>query len=198
MFSHYLLTQIIIRTLFPIVIFFAHSSNLLASENQPDTGSALLTGILSLRLEGVSLNMSQTEIQTKLQAAGYTQVSPITFIKELPLPGGRQSIYRIEFEHTPSISKLGYFRSESGGRNKSPVTESRPIPEQEAKSANELYELVCSQASDEIKSVRACESVSEASIRFGEGNPLALSPSITAQLAASASSMSLSIVHHKQ
>ena len=198
MFSHYLLTQIIIRTLFPIVIFFAHSSNLLASENQPDTGSALLTGILSLRLEGVSLNMSQTEIQTKLQAAGYTQVSPITFIKELPLPGGRQSIYRIEFEHTPSISKLGYFRSESGGRNKSPVTESRPIPEQEAKSANELYELVCSQASDEIKSVRACESVSEASIRFGEGNPLALSPSITAQLAASASSMSLSIVHHQQ
>ena len=130
MFSHYLLTQIIIRTLFPIVIFFAFLSNLLASENQPDTGSALLTGILSLRLEGVSLNMSQTEIQTKLQAAGYTQVSPITFIKELPLPGGRQSIYRIEFEHTPSISKLGYFRSESGGRNKSPVTESRPMPQQ--------------------------------------------------------------------
>lgn len=198
MFSHYFYAHFIIHALFLIGIFFAHPSNLLASENQPSTDSALITGMLSLRIEGVSLDMSQTEIQAKLQAAGYAQVSTTTFIKEMPLLGGRQSIYRIEFEHTPSVSKLGYFRSESGGRNKSPATESRSIPEQEAKWANELYELVCSRASDEIKLMRACEPVSESSIRFGEGNPLVLSPSITAQLVASASSMSLSIIHHKQ
>lgn len=156
------------RILFLIVILLTHSSCLFASKNQSGTDQDLLASLLKLEVEGVSLSMPLAEIQTKLQAVGYAQVSHTTFIKEVSLGGGRQSIYRIEIEYTPSADKLGYFRSESGGRNKSPVTQLQLIPEQEAGWANRLYALVCSQVSDENKLLRACEPVSEATIRFGQ------------------------------
>lgn len=197
MFSHRFFTRITSRISFLIIMLFICSSAPFASNNQSHTDSDLLASFLNLDVEGVSLSMSPTEIQAQLQTAGYTQVNHTTFIKEIPLTGGRQSIYRIEIEHTPNHRKLGYFRSESGGRNKSPVTQALPIPEPEAKWVNALYELVCSDIPNEIKISRQCEPVSAASIRFGQGNPLSLSPTITTQLAATAGSVNLSIIYHK-
>lgn len=198
MFSHRSFTHITSRITLLVVFLFIHSSSPFASNNQSNIDSDLLTSFLNLTVEGVSLSMSPTEIQAKLQAMGYAQVSHTTFVKERPLAGGRQVIYRIEIEHTPNSRKLGYFRSESGGRNKSPVTLTLPIPEQEAKWVNALYELVCSDIPSEISVSRQCEPASEVSVRFGQGNPLSLSPTITTQLAASAGSISLNIIYHKQ
>lgn len=198
MFSHCTFKYITSRISFLVILLFIHSSGIFAANNQSSVDSDLLTSFLNLSIEGVSLSMSPNEIQAKLQAVGYAQVSQTTFIKEQPLTGGRQVIYRIEIEHTANSHKLGYFRSESGGRNKSPVTQVLPIPEQEAKWANALYELVCSDIPAEIRVSRQCEPVSEASVRFGQGNPLSLSPTITTQLAASAGSVSLSIIYHEQ
>ncbi len=186
--------------LFLMTLLLLRPSTILATTGAESSDSFPLQRFLDLEIEGISLSTLPEDVPVILEAAGYLQRGNSIFIKETPLPGGRNSLYRIELEDTPKHRSISYFRGESDGRNKSSVEKNRPIPDNEAAWAKAIYELVCLNVLDRINKVRSCQSLHEWEIRFGEGSFLNISANAGAQVDASGASTILGVTYfkHKQ
>lgn len=188
---------LLILLLVILTVLLIKPSAILAATPAQSTDAFPLQRFLDLEIEGISLSTLPEDIPVILEAAGYFQSGNSAFLKEAPLPGGKKSIYRIEFEDTAKLRSITYFRGVSGGRNKSPVEKNQPIPANEAAWAKTLYELVCLNVPEEIKIARACQPSVAWQIRFGEGGLLSLSDKASAQLDASAASTTLGVTYFK-
>ncbi|MDV6345116.1 hypothetical protein [Nitrosomonas sp. Is37] len=173
-------------------------STVLATTGAESSDSFPLQRFLDLEIEGISLSTLPEDIPVILEAAGYFQRENSTFIKQVPLAGGRKLLYLIEVEDTPRHRSITYLRAESSGRNKNLVEKNRPVPDNEAVWAKTIYELVCLQVRDEIKKARACKPLTDWEIRFGEGSFLRISANAGAQVDASGASTTLGITYFKQ
>ncbi|SFL61750.1 hypothetical protein [Nitrosomonas communis] len=176
-------------------------STVLATAGAESSDSFPLQHFLDLEIEGISLSTLPEDVPVILEAAGYFQrrnsIFIKTFIKETPLPGGRNSLYRIELEDTPKHRSITYLREESGGRNKSSVEKNRPIPDNEAAWAKAIYELACLNVPNTINKARSCQPLHEQEIRFCEGGFLNISAHAGAQVNASGASTILGVTYFK-
>lgn len=184
--------------LFLMTLLLLKPSTVLATTGAESSDSFPLQRFLDLEIEGISLSTLPEDIPVILEAAGYFQRGNSTFIKQVPLAGGRKLLYRIEVEDTSRHRRITYFRTESGSRNKNSVEKNRPVPVNEAVWAKVIYELVCLQVRDEVKKARACKPLTGWKIRFGEGSFLSISANAGAQVNASSVSTTLGVTYFKQ
>lgn len=160
-------------------------------------GFAAATGsqkhpLMAIEIAGVSLTTPTDKIVGILQTQGYTQVNSSLFTKSEPAPNGRSTVYRIEIDDTATSRELGYFRSLTGGRNKSPSTRDAAIPETEVAMVRQLYDAVCNVPED-LQTERKCTPVEPASVVINHGMMLTIDTNYSVLLKASDSSTSLMI-----
>lgn len=160
-------------------------------------GLAVATGsqkhpLAAIEIAGVSLSTPADKIAGMLQTQGYTQVNSSLFTKSEPAPNSRSTVYRIEIDDTATSRELGYFRSLTGGRNKSPSTRDTAIPETEIAMVRQLYDAVCNVPED-LQTERKCTPVEPASVVINHGMMLTIDTNYSVLLKASDSSTSLMI-----
>lgn len=152
---------------------------------------------LAYEIAGISMETPSDSIPSILEDHGYTQTGSATYTKQIQVPGQRKAIYRIEVDDTPAQRQITYFRGQSGGRVKSSTQKEKPIQADEIEMANELYQMVCDEASPQTKEARACQPATDALMIFGNGEFLDISKNFSAQLNASADSTTIGIKHIK-
>lgn len=170
----------LILALLPFTVSASNTDNL--SEKQR---------LLAIEIEGVSLNTPANSIAAILTNHGYEQATSTTYTKQYQAPGQRRSIYRVEIEQSDTLHQINYLREKSGGRVKSPPKIEKPILENEAFMAREIYRIVCTEASVQTQNERFCEPMSVSSIRFNHGNPLQIDQYFDVLLDASAANTSI-------
>ncbi|UJP05814.1 MAG: hypothetical protein LZF61_02235 [Nitrosomonas sp.] len=154
-----------------------------------DAGHHPLAGI---EVVGISFNTPPERIAAILQAQGYTRVNDALYTKSEPAQSGRSTVYRVEIDETAVFRQLGYFRTLTGGRNKSPASRDAEIPASEMPMIRQLYEFVCN-VPDDLQSERACMPPEAARIDFGRGQWVSVDARYSALLKASDTSTSLMI-----
>lgn len=158
-------------------------------------GLAVATGLqkhplMAIEIAGVSLTTPAEKIPDILQAQGYTQVNSSLYTKSEPAPNGRSTVYRVEIDDTATSRELGYFRSLTGGRNKSPSSRDATIPDSEVTMVRQLYDAVCN-VSEDLQSERKCAPPQPASMMINHGMMLTVDTNHSALLKASDSSTSV-------
>jgi hypothetical protein len=146
--------------------------------------------LMAIEIAGVSLTTPAEKIPDILQAQGYTQVNSSLYTKSEPAPNGRSTVYRIEVDDTATSRELGYFRSLTGGRNKSPSSRDAAIPETEIAMVRQLYDAVCN-VSEDLQSERNCQPPQPASIMINHGMMLTVDANYSVLLKALDSSTSV-------
>jgi hypothetical protein len=158
-------------------------------------GLAFATGsqkhpLTAIEIAGVSLTTPAEKIPDILQAQGYAQVNSSLFTKSEPAPNGRSTVYRVEIDDTATSRELGYFRSLTGGRNKSPPSRDATIPDSEIMMVRQLYDAVCN-VSEDLQSERNCQPPQTASVMINHGMMLTVDANHSVLLKASDSSTSV-------
>jgi len=158
-------------------------------------GLAVATGLqkhplMAIEIAGVSLTTPAEKIPDILQAQGYTQVNSSLYTKSEPAPNGRSTVYRVEIDDTATSRELGYFRSLTGGRNKSPSSRDATIPDSEIAMVRQLYDAVCN-VSEDLQSERKCAPPQPASMMINHGMMLTVDANHSVLLKASDSSTSV-------
>lgn len=143
-----------------------------------------------IEIAGVSLTTPAEKIPDILQAQGYTQVNSSLYTKSEPAPNGRSTVYRVEIDDTATSRELGYFRSLTGGRNKSPSSRDATIPDSEITMVRQLYDAVCNVGED-LQSERKCAPPQPASVMINHGMMLTVDANHSVLLKASDSSTSV-------
>lgn len=146
--------------------------------------------LTAIEIAGVSLTTPAEKIPDILQAQGYTQVNSSLYTKSEPAPNGRSTVYRVEIDDTATSRELGYFRSLTGGRNKSPSSRDATIPDSEIMMVRQLYDAVCN-VSEDLQSERKCEPPQPASMMINNGMMLTVDANHSVLLKASDSSTSV-------
>ena len=146
----------------------------------------------TVEISGISITTPQDEIVGILDNQGYTQVNSTLFTKQEQLDSRRKTIFRIEVEYTANSRQITYHRSLSGGRVKSSVEE-KPIPANEMKIAQQLYQIVCGNVSETDKAERSCEPAALTRIQAGQGRFVDIDDHWSVQLSATASSSAIGI-----
>ncbi|MBX3616276.1 hypothetical protein [Nitrosomonas sp.] len=152
--------------------------------------------LAEIKIVGISLNTSPNKIPEILQAQGYTQVNPSLYTKSEAAPNGRSIVYRVEIDDTVVSRELGYFRSLTGGRNKSPSSRDAAIPETEAAMVRQLYDVVCN-VDEDLQSERKCAPPQPASVMVNHGMMLTVDANYSVLLKASDASTSLMIKQNR-
>lgn len=158
-------------------------------------GHAVATGsqkhpMTAIEIAGVSFTTPAEKIPDILQAQGYTQVNSSLYTKSEPAPNGRSTVYRVEIDDTATSRELGYFRSLTGGRNKSPSSRDATIPDSEITMVRQLYDAVCNVGED-LQSERKCAPPQPASVMINHGMMLTVDTNHSVLLKASDSSTSV-------
>jgi hypothetical protein len=146
--------------------------------------------LTAVEIAGISLDTPADKIAGILQAQGYTQVNSSLYTKSEPATNGRSTVYRVEIDDTATSRELGYFRSLTGGRNKSPSSRDATIPETEIVMVRQLYDAVCNVGED-LQSERKCAPPQPASIMINHGMMLTVDADYSVLLKASDSSTSV-------
>ena len=146
----------------------------------------------TIEIAGISLNTPPETIAKILQAQDYIPVNETLYTKQEPAQNGRSTVYRIEVEDTATSRQLSYFRSLTGGRNKSPAARDAAIPAAEIITAQQLYDFVCA-VPQALQMERTCMPQTPANIIFGHGQLIAIDAHYSALLKASDSSTSMVI-----
>lgn len=166
-----------------IVSFSVSASQTTGTEKHP---------LKTIEIAGISLNTPPEAIAKIMQAQDYTQVNESLYTKQESAQNGRSTVYRIEIEDTATSRQLGYFRSLTGGRNKSPSSRDAAIPESEITMAQQLHDFVCTVA-EELQTERACMPQAPANMIFGHGQSITLDAHFSVLLKASDTSTSMII-----
>ena len=145
-----------------------------------------------IEIAGISFNTPLETIAEILQTHDYTPVNATLYTKQEPAQNGRSTVYRVEIEDTATSRQLSYFRSLTGGRNKSPSARDAAIPAAEMITAQQLYNFVCA-VPQALQTERACMPQTAANIIFGHGQLIAIDAHYSALLKASDSSTSMII-----
>ncbi|MER0214989.1 MAG: hypothetical protein DU481_02080 [Nitrosomonas sp.] len=158
-------------------------------------GLAFATGsqkhpLTAIEIAGVSLATPAEKISDILQVQGYTQVNSSLYTKSEPASNGRSTVYRVEIDDTATSRELGYFRSLTGGRNKSPSSRDATIPDSEIAMVRQLYDAVCN-VSEDLQSERNCQLPQPASVMINHGMMLTVDANHSVLLKASDSSTSV-------
>ncbi|WP_147432091.1 hypothetical protein [Nitrosomonas sp.] len=146
--------------------------------------------LTAIEIAGVSLTTPAEKIPDILQAQGYIQVNSSLYTKSEPAPNGRSTVYRVEIDDTATSRELGYFRSLTGGRNKSPSSRDATIPDSEIIMVRQLYDAVCNVGED-LQSERKCAPPQPASVMINHGMMLTVDANHSVLLRASDSSTSV-------
>ncbi|MDP1558923.1 MAG: hypothetical protein Q8K59_11070 [Nitrosomonas sp.] len=190
----YLSTPLFLLILF---IFLQLASSSVAAADAEIETSFNQQRFLVTEIEGISLSTPLEAIPAILENQGYNQTGPTTYTKQSQEPGQRKSVYRIEIEDTTTLRQITYFRGKSGGRIKSPATQEKPIPSNEATIAREIYHLVCNETSAQIQTARSCLPITESNISFGQGDLLEIGHQVGVQLSASATNTTITLKYRK-
>ncbi|SFK85028.1 hypothetical protein SAMN05216302_101767 [Nitrosomonas aestuarii] len=145
-----------------------------------------------IEISGISIATPAGKIADILIAQGYAQVNNTLFTKQEQLQNNRKTIFRVEIEDTAAFRQISYHRSLSGGRVKT-AGDKQPIPAFENDTAQQLYQLICENTSEETKKTRACETVTTSSINAGHGQFIELDNHFSAQLSATAANTAMGI-----
>jgi len=132
------------------------------------TGTENNHPLKTIEIAGISLNTPPETIAKILQAQDYIPVNETLYTKQEPAQNGRSTVYRVEVEDTATSRQLSYFRSLTGGRNKSPSARDAAIPAAEITTAQQLYDFVCA-VPEALQTERACMPQTPANIIFGHG-----------------------------
>lgn len=154
-----------------IAVFNAHASNI-------EIGNHPLSHI---KISGISITTPTEEMTKILTAQGYTQTRSTLFTKQEQLQNNRKTIFRIEVEDTAAFRQISYHRSLSGGRVKTTGPE-KPVPAYEVDMAQQLYQTICKDVSEEVKNDRLCEPPTKSSISAGNGQWIEINDHFTVQL----------------
>ena len=146
----------------------------------------------TIEIAGISLNTPLETIAKILQAQDYIPVNETLYTKQEPAQNGRSTVYRIEVEDTATSRQLSYFRSLTGGRNKSPSARDAAIPAAEITTAQQLYDFVCA-VPQALQTERACMPQTPANIIFGHGQLITIDAHYSVLLKASDASTSMII-----
>lgn len=148
--------------------------------------------LAEVEIAGISLDTPADKIAGILQAQDYTQINPSLYTKSEAAPNGRSTVYRVEIDDTASARELGYFRSLTGGRNKSPPSRDATIPDSEIAMVRQLYDAVCN-VSEDLQSERNCQPPQPASVMINHGMMLTVDANYSVLLKASDSSTSVMV-----
>lgn len=148
--------------------------------------------LATVEIVGISLDTPADKIAGILQAQGYTQVNPSLYTKSEAAPNGRSTVYRVEVDDTAAMRELGYFRSLTGGRNKSPSGRDATIPDSEIAMVRQLYDVVC-QVDEALQSERNCQPPQPASVMINHGMMLTVDGNYSVLLKASDASTSVMV-----
>jgi len=166
-----------------IVLWIAAVSCSAASQGW--TGSLEKRTLEAVEIEGISINTPLEMIAEILQARDYTRVNESLYTKQKYADKGRSTIFRVEVDDSPAFRQITYYRSMSGGRNKSPTSRDAPIPDSDVDMVQHLYHSVCMNISEELQDERACDPLTLANIRFGRGQWIQIDDHFSAILTAS-------------
>ena len=179
----------------PIKLFVFFIAFLLSfTINAADTNQNLLI----VEIEGISLSTPIDAIPGILENHGYNQTASTTFTKRTQAADQRKSIHRIEISDTDKLRQISYIREKSGGRIKSPPKVEEPILENEALIAQEIYRIVCTKVSTQIKNERSCQPKSKSRISINNGNTLQIGSDFEVALNASAASTAMRLKYSKK
>jgi hypothetical protein len=123
----------------------------------------------AIAIAGISIDTPAENIQKILQAQGYTQINESLYTKQEHSQNGRTAVFRIEIEDNATFRQITYFRSLGGGRLKSPAVHDTPIPATEMDMAQQLYQVICPDISQQIHEDRACEPLTPSQAKLGNG-----------------------------
>lgn len=153
--------------------------------------------LLTVEIEGISLSTPHDTIPEILENHGYSQSTSTTYIKRTQATEHRRSIHRIEISNTDNLQQISYIREKSGGRIKSPPKNKKPILESEIVMAQEIYRLVCMEASAQVQAERFCQPASKYNISFNNGDTLQISSHLEVSLNASATNTAMRLKYSK-
>lgn len=148
--------------------------------------------LTAVEIAGISLDTPADKIAGILQAQGYTQVNASLYTKSEAASNGRSMVYRVEVDDTPGSRELGYFRSLTGGRNKSPSSRDAAIPDNEIAMVRQLYDVVCN-VDEDLQSERKCAPPQPASVMINHGMMLTVDANFSVLLKASDASTSVMV-----
>ena len=160
------------------------------------TGTENNHPLKTIEIAGISLNTPPETIAKILQAQDYIPVNETLYTKQEPAQNGRSTVYRVEVEDTATSRQLSYFRSLTGGRNKSPSARDAAIPAAEITTAQQLYDFVCA-VPEALQTERACMPQTPANIIFGHGQLIAIDAHYSVLLKASDASTSMIIKYNE-
>lgn len=168
-----------------IFTFHSHAANI---EKQP---------LQAIEIADISISTPARMIAGILQAQSYTQINESLYTKQEQLQNGHNAIYRITIEDNAIFHQITYSRSLGGGRIKSPAVRDAPVPAAELGMAQQLYQSVCTDMSEEIQKERSCESPTPSSIRFGHGQSIHVDERFAVLLDATDASTTIEIKYIK-
>lgn len=154
--------------------------------------------LLAVEIEGISLNTPFNAIPVILEMHGYRQSASTTYIKRTQATEQRRSIHRIEIADTDSLRQISYIREKSGGRIKSPPNVEELIMESEIGTAQEIYRIVCTEASAEVQTERLCQPASATHVTINQGNAVSIGSNLEVLLNASAASTTMRLKFSKE
>ncbi|PTN11758.1 hypothetical protein [Nitrosomonas aestuarii] len=181
--ARYFFSQLAMLLLFIPAATVASDKDSANNDNQP---------LKHIEISGISIATPAGKIADILIAQGYAQVNNTLFTKQEQLQNNRKTIFRVEIEDTAAFRQISYHRSLSGGRVKT-AGDKQPIPAFENDTAQQLYQLICENISEETKKTRACEPVTTSSINAGHGQFIELDNHFSAQLSATAANTAMGI-----
>lgn len=146
--------------------------------------------LAEIEIAGISLNTPVDKIPGILQTQGYTQVNSSLYTRSEAAPNGRSTVYRVEIDDTAASRELGYFRSLTGGRNKSPSSRDAAIPDSEIAMVRQLYDALCN-VEEDLQSERKCAPPQPASVMINHGMMLTVDANYSVLLKASDASTSV-------
>lgn len=152
----------------------------------------------AIEVAGISISTPAEMIAGILQSQGYAPVNESLYTKQEQLQNGRSAIYRITTENNATFHQITYSRSLGGGRVKSPAVRDAPVPAAEIGMAQQLYQSVCTDVSEEKQKERSCESPTPSSIRFGHGQSVHIDERFAVLLDATDASTTIEIKYTKQ
>lgn len=151
----------------------------------------------TIEIAGISLSTPAEMIAGILQSQGYAPVNESLYTKQEQLQHGRSAIYRITTENNATFHQITYSRSLGGGRVKSPAVRDASVPAAEIGMAQQLYQSVCIDVSEEKQKERSCESPTPSSIRFGHGQSIHIDERFAVLLDATDASTTIEIKYTK-
>lgn len=158
------------------------------------TGKQLLE---TIEIVGISISTPTRMIAEILKAQGYTQINESLYTKQEYLQNGRSARFRIEIDDSATSRQITYFRSLAGGRIKSSAAHDTPVPDSEINMAQQLYQLVCTDISEELQKERACSPYTPDNINFGNGQLIQINEHYAAVLNATDASTTIGIKYQK-